>query len=235
MSYAQSIILAFLSGLIPALIWLFFWLREDRVHPEPKKIILFCFLAGMITVPLVLPFEKHTRDIFSNITLLFILWAFIEEAFKYIAAYVSGISRKCDDEPIDSIIYLISVALGFAALENTLFLSNYLIQGQTSQALITGSMRFIGSTLLHTVSSAMIGIFIAYAFYHSRKYKIVFTLLGLAFATIIHSIFNLVLVNGSGSQNMIAFYFVWFMVVFILLFFEKVKKIRSPDVMKILK
>lgn len=227
MQYVQPLIIAFLAGSLPTLIWLFFWLKEDSLHPEPKKIILFCFLAGMVAVPLVIPFEQYTRNIFPNIALVYIVWALIEELFKYIAAYGTGLCRKCDDEPIDNIIYLISAALGFAALENTLFLANYFIQGQTATAIITGSMRFIGSTLLHTVSSAMIGIFIAYAFYHSRKYKVLFTILGIVFATVVHSIFNLALINGSGSKNMIAFYFVWFMVVFVLLFFEKVKKIKN--------
>ena len=31
-------ILAFILGLIPALIWLWFWLKED-IHPEPAKMI----------------------------------------------------------------------------------------------------------------------------------------------------------------------------------------------------
>lgn len=226
--YLQSIILAFLSGLIPALIWLFFWLREDELHPEPKKIILLCFISGMLVVPIVLPIQKYVNNIFVSTTLLFILWAFIEEFLKYVAAYLTGLSRKCDDEPVDNIIYLISVALGFAALENTLFLIDSVSSGQITTALITGSMRFVGSTLLHTVSSAMIGIFIAYAFYHSRKYKISFIILGLIFATIVHSMFNLLIINVSGSKTLIAFGFVWFMVVFILLFFEKVKKIKRP-------
>lgn len=223
---------AFLSGLLPALIWLFFWLREDRLHPEPKKIIIISFLAGMLVIPFVLPVEKFVYGAFASTTLVFILWAFIEELFKYIAAYFTGISRKCDDEPVDNLIYLISVALGFAALENTLFLSNYFIQGQITTALTSGTMRFIGSTLLHTVSSATIGIFLAFAFYHSRKYKILFTILGLISATIIHSIFNLVLVSKIGLQNMVAFYFVWVVVVFLIVFFEKVKKIQDPLIKK---
>lgn len=233
--YLQSIILAFLSGLIPALIWLFFWLREDELHPEPKKIILLCFFSGMLVVPIVLPIQKYVNNIFVSTTLLFILWAFIEEFLKFVAAYVTGLSRKCDDEPVDNIIYLISVALGFAALENTLFLIDSISSGQITTSLITGSMRFVGSTLLHVVSSATVGIFVAFAFYHSRKYKIIFTLLGLVFATVVHTMFNLLIINTSGPSIFLAFGFVWSMVVFVLLFFEKVKKIKGPDVMKILK
>ena len=189
----------------------------------------------MLVVPIVLPIQKYVNNIFVSTTLLFILWAFIEEFLKYVAAYLTGLSRKFDDEPVDSIIYLISVALGFAALENTLFLIDSISSGQITTALITGSMRFVGSTLLHVVSSATVGIFVAFAFYHSRKYKIIFTLLGLVFATVVHTMFNLLIINTSGPSIFLAFGFVWFMVVFTLLFFEKVKKIKNPDVVKILK
>lgn len=218
---------AFLAGLLPALIWLFFWLKEDNLHPEPKKIILFSFLAGMITVPIVLFFEKIVYDSVTNITISFILFATIEEIFKYTAAYTTGLSRKCDDEPIDNIIYLITAALGFAALENTLFLRDYIMNGDLTNALVTGSMRFVGSTLLHTVASATLGIFIAHSFYHSKKNKFILTILGLISAVVIHSIFNLIIIKGDGSGTLFAFGFVWIMVVSLLLFFEKVKNIKG--------
>lgn len=225
----QPWVFAFLAGLLPALIWLFFWLKEDNLHPEPKKIILFSFLAGMIIVPIVLFFEKIVYDSVTNITISFILFATIEEIFKYIAAYTTGLSRKCDDEPIDNIIYLITVALGFAALENTLFLRDSIMNGDLTNALVTGSMRFVGSTLLHTVASATLGIFIAHAFYHSKKNKFILTILGLISAVVIHSIFNLIIIKEDGSGILFAFGFVWIMVVSLLLFFEKVKKIKGSS------
>ena len=60
-------------------------------------------------------------------------------------------------EPIDAMIYCIVVALGFAALENTFFIMDPLLNGEVTKGLLTGNMRFIGSTLVHIVSSASIG------------------------------------------------------------------------------
>ena len=37
--------IAFLAGLIPALFWLWFWLREDKAHPEPRALIATSFIA----------------------------------------------------------------------------------------------------------------------------------------------------------------------------------------------
>ena len=49
-------ILAFILGLIPALVWLWFWLKED-IHPEPAKMITLSFIGGMVAVLFVLPFH----------------------------------------------------------------------------------------------------------------------------------------------------------------------------------
>lgn len=228
MDYLKSLLFTFPLGLLPALGWLWFWLREDRLHPEPKKIIALSFFSGMLIVIAVLFMEKYAYTLLGGgitVTML-IVWAAIEEIMKYLAAFITGISRKCDDEPVDSPIYLITVALGFAALENTMFLINSLGAGGISM-ITSGGMRFIGSTVLHVVASGTLGIFIAHAFYKSRKHKFLFTLFGLIASIVIHSIFNIILTKSGASTNMIAFYFVWCVVVFMILFFEKVKKIQK--------
>ena len=54
----KTLAIALLVGIVPSLIWLWFWLKEDSRRPEPRGMILRTFLAGMAAVPLVLPFEK---------------------------------------------------------------------------------------------------------------------------------------------------------------------------------
>ena len=132
----QTITFAALGGLLPALLWLWFWRREDRRHPEPRPLIALAFLAGIIAVPLVLPLEKYVAkfvlggseiETIAGINLMLaltgiILWSLIEEILKFLAAYLTVLRRKEVDEPIDLVIYMITVALGFAAAENALFL-----------------------------------------------------------------------------------------------------------------
>ena len=50
--------LAFVGGIIPSLLWLWFWLNEDKKNPEPKGILSIVFIVGMIAVSFVLPIEK---------------------------------------------------------------------------------------------------------------------------------------------------------------------------------
>src|SRR3989344_7863066 len=115
------IVIAFLGGVLPALLWLFFWLMEGRCEPEPKRYIVFAFLAGMLAVPLVLPIERAAMQYVSG-TLLLVAWAAVEEIFKFAAAYFTALRSRVFDEPLDAVIYLVTEALAFAAFENMLFL-----------------------------------------------------------------------------------------------------------------
>lgn len=218
---------SFLGGLIPALLWLFFWLREDRCQPEPRAFIFLAFLAGMVTVLLVLPFEKWAAGALSGGGVI-IAWAIIEEVFKFGAAYVTVLRRRAVDEPIDDLIYMISVALGFAAFENTLFLISALQHGDVVSSILTGNLRFVGAMLLHTLASATVGIAMALAFYKSRATRILYTSLGLILAIVLHALFNFSIIASNGGMLFVVFALVWIGIVVVLLMFEKVK-IRARD------
>src|SRR3989338_1909956 len=98
----QTFLYAILGGIVPALLWLYFWLKEDKKNPEPKRLLLFAFVAGMIAVLVAIPFEKYANTYFTGI-LLIILWSAIEEILKFAGAYFSVLKKKAVDEPIDFI------------------------------------------------------------------------------------------------------------------------------------
>lgn len=211
-----------MGGLIPALLWLIFWQLEDRCDPEPKLYILVSFVVGMLIVPLVLPFQFWVKAHTSG-TLMLFLWASIEEIFKFTAAWFLVLRSRAVDEPIDAIIYMLTVALGFSALENTLFLLSPISQGDTIQSLLSGNLRFIGATLLHTLASATIGIALAFAFYKNKYVQKIYAVAGLMLAIVLHTMFNyFILAQGGGAFNV--FLFVWIGVVVLLLFFERLKR-----------
>lgn len=213
---------AFLGGLLPALLWLVFWQLEDHCEPEPKKLIIISFMAGMITVPLVLPFEHLVQNAFSGTFMLF-LWACIEELFKFAAAWIVILRNRAVDEPIDAIVYMLTVALGFAALENTLFLLGPLSTGDTAGSLLAGNVRFIGATLLHTLASATIGISLALSFYRSARRRHLYLAGGITLAILLHTLFNYLVLNQTGAGFSV-FLLVWIGVVVVLLFFERLKR-----------
>ena len=85
---------ALLTGLVPSLVWLYFWLRRDRNHPEPFFLLTISFLLGSGMVILAAFFQKEVKDMLSNAELRVVVWAGIEEALKfavfYLVAYKPG-------------------------------------------------------------------------------------------------------------------------------------------------
>lgn len=214
------------GGIIPALLWLWFWLREDSKRPEPRRLIALAFFAGMCTVVVAVPVEQYVQLYISNQTELFSAWSAIEETLKFLAALIAVLWNKENDEPIDSVIYMITVALGFSAAENALFLYSPLSGNTLVQTFVTGDLRFVGATLLHLLSSATVGIALALAFYKSRLMKIVYAIGGVILAALLHATFNFFILNTPQDQLLRTFVFVWAGILVLLAALEYVKRIK---------
>lgn len=224
----QLIFYAFLGGLLPTIFWLWFWLHEDQLHPEPKKYIILAFIFGVFSALLVLPAEEFLAELIPGTGLLAVgVLASAEEIFKYFGAYFSSLRKKYMDEPIDAVIYLITVALGFAALENSLFLVSALKNDLASidRLVLIGNMRFIGATLLHTLCSGIIGFFIGFTFYKSKVVKRTALLIGIAVASVLHTLFNFFIIK-SGDNIFVIFLGIWMTIIFLILILEKVKSVK---------
>lgn len=216
-------LIAFLGGVVPALIWVFFWLLEDRCQPEPKRYVIGTFVAGMLAVILVLPIERAATGIASNTALLFV-WAALEEIFKFGAAYVAALRWRVYDEPIDAIVYMVTAALGFSALENMLFLWTPLQNGEVFRTIVTGDLRFIGATLLHVLTSATVGIALALSFYKDASARRLYALVGVILAITLHTLFNFLILEQQGSATFWIFLCIWLGIIASLLFTEKIKQ-----------
>lgn len=223
---ATYFFIALLAGIIPACFWLWFWLREDAEQPEPYALVAVSFLSGMAVVPLVLPLQQLAMQLYAGDNLM-LVWVIIEEAMKYLVALAVVLWNKAVDEPIDLIMYMIFVALGFAALENALFIYSPLLQGAYDEMLVSGSLRFVGATLLHVVASASVGVCMAFAFYRSSWWKLFFGTIGLCIAIVLHALFNFSIMRSeSGDAVLLIFLLVWIAVVGLFIIFEKVKRLR---------
>ncbi len=222
----SSITAAAAGGILPALAWLWFWLREDATHPEPRRLIALAFLAGMVAVAVVIPLEKAVAPLLASQTLLFTVWSAMEEVMKYFWARLTVLRRREDDEPIDPVIYMVTVALGFAAAENALFLLSPLAGDTVVQTIITGNLRFVGATLLHVLSSAVIGVALGLSFYKSRRQKRLYALSGVILAAALHSVFNFLILNTPEEHLVRTFGLVWIGLVVLLGILEYIKRIH---------
>ncbi len=241
------ILLAVAGGFLPTVFWLWFWLQEDRKKPEPVRLIMKTFIVGGFFIILAFTLEKFfapNGDIVEQVSDVYqkgfsfwpillisgplVAWAFIEEFVKYIAAYVAALKNKQCDEPIDMMIYMITAALGFSAVENFLFLLNVLVtDGTTSSSfLFTGNLRFLGATLLHTVTSALLGAFLGFAFYRNKWLKKIAWFLGLIASTALHVLFNFFIIVNEGGNVLRVLICLWAVAMIIIFIFEVIKRLH---------
>ena len=222
-----------LVGLLPGFAWLVFYLSEDP-HPEPKRMILLTFFAGIAFGFFTIILEQlfNTAAAQAGVIELSILsllgLALIEEFMKFAAAYfVAGKSPELD-EPIDAMIYMIVAAMGFATLENVGALTNAAAAAVNHGTLIasifeTTSLRFVGATLLHSLTSAIVGYHWALGIKHKRVAH--YLVGGIAIATILHAVFNWLILNYASLGYSILFLLV--VGFFVLNDFEKLKQVKS--------
>lgn len=215
--------ISLLGGLLPAFLWLWFWLKEDERKPEPWGLLVLTFIMGMLSVFAVLPIENFIDKVLSNERLLTIFWAAAEELIKYLAVLFIAIKSRYADEPIDFAIYMMTGALGFAALENALFLIDPVSFGNTTVSLLTGNFRFLGAMLLHTVCSGLIGIALGLSFYRDWKMKKLYLFLGIMGAISLHSIFNFLIINSDKGLFGV-FSLLWGVTIIVLLLFEQLRR-----------
>ncbi|OHA24296.1 MAG: hypothetical protein A3B11_02350 [Candidatus Taylorbacteria bacterium RIFCSPLOWO2_01_FULL_44_26] len=220
-------IYAVLAGLVPSFIWLAFWLREDT-RPEPRFMIALCFVSGALAVIPAIFLEKYIAGIVSDNSLTYSLWAMTEEVIKLFVIALVALQSDYNDEPIDAMIYCVAVALGFAALENSLFILGPLANGDVVASVVNGSLRFIGATLVHVVSSSLIGFAIGYVFYRRSLAKFLAVIIGLCTAIALHAAFNLSIITASPAETLKTFGWIWGAVVILIVLFEEIKVVRPP-------
>lgn len=222
----QTIGIALLGGLLPAFIWLWFWLKEDSDNPEPKGLLLLTFLGGMLAVFAVLPLQRFTGDIFYSDKVILVVWAALEEFVKYFFVAIIALRTKHCDEPIDYAIYMITGALGFAALENTLFLLDPVSLQDSVVSLLTGNLRFIGSMVLHVLASGIIGMTIGFAYYKNFATKEISLFFGILLAIGLHSLFNYFIISTTHGVFTV-FSVLWTVTMLFIFMFEILRRLSG--------
>ena len=227
-----TLVLSLIAGLVPAILWLMFWLREDNMKPNPRGLIALTFIGGMIAVILVLPIQKFIYTHFQDQNLLIVLWAASEELLKFLAVLLIALRSPEVDAPVDYPIYFMAAALGFAGLENALFLVHPVTFSDATVTFLTGNLRFLGSTLLHATATGMMGLMLGLAFYQSKLVKLGSLAIGFILAVTLHSVFNFFIMQNNGENFLQVFAFLWVVTIMSMLVFEKVRRMSESIYLK---
>lgn len=221
-------------SLLPSFTWLIFYLREDYRHPEPKRLLALAFLMGasmtVVAFGLQVAFESATaKTVFPYSPIYLFVMAGIEEIIKFFAAYLTVRKSRFFDEPIDAMIYMITAAMGFAAVENIFAISGATASVTGQQAYLesvleTTSLRFVGATLLHTLSSGIVGYYWARGMAKNRGSAFGLLTWGVIAATAVHAVFNHLILKYDREAFIYPTIFLILIAFFVLSDFEKLKR-----------
>jgi len=144
-------------SLVPGLLWVYYFYRQDPAR-EPIKLVLRAFFFGMLGVfpagLLEAPFQglfSGPSDLFSLFIFTFFIVGVVEESLKFAAAALAVRHRQEFDQVIDGVVYLVTAALGFAAVENYYYARAY--------GLAIAPARAIIASLAHASFSGVLGYY----------------------------------------------------------------------------
>ena len=154
-----------LITILPSILIILFFINSDKFKEPTKEIIKIFFLGILITIPAYIlntyisDFLYKNTEVSEGLISSFLTAAPVEEGLKLSVLYYFVYKMKEFNEPLDGIVYGVTVSLGFATLENIYYV--YLLADYfetTSMALAV--IRSFSAVPAH----AVFGIFMGYFF-----------------------------------------------------------------------
>lgn len=181
----MDILFVFLAALLPAaILWFYIWKQDAK--KEPTSLLVRAVLYGVvICLPVALLemavssllFDPETgpQTIFGTTVEAFLCAAIPEECFKLLALWLILRHNPFYDEHYDGIVYAVSVGLGFAGIENLVYLLGYYSDNWFSVAFVRSLMAVPG----HYAFAVIMGYY--YSVYHfvDRSSRVAACIIGL--------------------------------------------------------
>jgi RsiW-degrading membrane proteinase PrsW (M82 family) len=193
-----NLTLSFLLAAAPALLLVRYYYRQDRERPEPKGLVVRIFLFGIVATFVAIPLEllmSLFQELLAEYPLLtalfkaFVVAALVEEYLKLTVVRVFAYRHRAFDEIMDGVVYTVVASLGFACMENIL----YVMGGTLGTALI----RAVTAVPLHATASGLMGYFIGQAkFAESPRMERALMNRGLRIAIFVHGTYDFLLFSA---------------------------------------
>lgn len=248
------LVLVFIFAWAPSFFWLWVYRIQDKEQPEPRLLIKKLFLSGIfITIPAVfleaafIPAQlyQNQNNFLLGILITVLITAAIEEILKFYITKKIVWKLPVFDQVIDGTIYSISTALGFSLVENFFYFLPFVFLNQPFSKFvlaipyyeISGNFwlifflvfisRFIFTTLMHTLASGAMGIYLGKARFDSKNSRLLMAK-GLLWAIIFHALFNFFAL----TNQMVFTFLITF--IFAICFFPYIRKkenlkIKAPS------
>lgn len=208
-------------GFLPAIVLFAFIYLKDRRQPEPAGKLLKAFFFGILSIPLtfvlcaviglIWPNVYTSGSLMGTAYEAFATAAIPEEAAKLVMLMLVLRNNKHFDEKLDGIVYAVCVTLGFATIENVMYLF-----GNGDDVLIVAILRAILSVPTHFLCGVIMGYFVSLArFYPARRSRNM--TLAFVIPMLAHGLYDWLLMYGSGGGS--SFFAVLFISVLALCYY----------------
>jgi len=176
-----------------AALFLFFYLRDSKKEPFGTLAKTFV-LGAAVLVPSVITslalqkltgWRSNTASLFHAFLGAMLIVGLVEEGCKYLVVRFYAYHRPEFNEPYDGIMYSVMAALGFATLENIL----YVVSGGPG----TGALRALLSVPSHAFNAVLMGYFLGEAkFAATDRRGNWLSALGLTLAILAHGTYDFI-------------------------------------------
>jgi RsiW-degrading membrane proteinase PrsW (M82 family) len=205
-------------GAAPGIAICIYFFYRDFYNKEPKLNLLISFiLGGLAILPSIwlegLPKDLlqkvlyyHSSTVIETAILSYGVIAAAEEFTKFLGLRFYSYRQKAFDDPFDGIVYAVIVSMGFATVENIMYVTN---AAKSGMGLELGLKRMFLSVPAHATFGVIMGYFVGKAKFNSSN-SFGLMLFGLLGAIFFHGTFDFFiflnqnqLVNEGTSNSLI--------------------------------
>ena len=183
----------------------------DKYEREPLKYLVITFILGACTAWPVILLGGYLSELtatsarsssYGEIAIYaFFVVATTEEVMKYLVLRWYNYPHKEFDEPYDGIMYGVAVSLGFAAIENVMY-----VVSADDGAFSTALLRMFTAVPGHAMFGVIMGYFVGRAkFLEGKGHPFFERMKGLFAAIFIHGLYDFLLFLGESLTVILAF------------------------------
>lgn len=181
-------------AILPGLLIAWFIYAKDKHDPEPHRRLAICFgLGALSTIPAIFMeifggnFASISYDIVITFIYAVVVVAGSEELVKFLFLKLYIYNHKDFNEPLDGIVYAMMIGMGFATLENIL----YVLNGPPAVALEIALLRMFTAVPGHAAFAVLMGYFVGLARFEQNPNNRIFLLvLGYLVPVISHGLYD---------------------------------------------
>lgn len=218
---------ALLASLAPVFIILFYIYFRDKYEKEPMKMLIKALILGiLIVVPvifvegLLMNFMPQSGKVAGAAWHAFVVAGTTEELFKFLALYLLIWKSPSFNEKFDGIVYAVFVSLGFAGVENVL----YVMDGGMQTALI----RAITAVPAHAIFGVIMGYYLGIAHMY-KELQGSYLAKALLVPILLHGIYDFILMVEVGWLLLL---FIPYVIALYIMGMKKMKVLSDTSVFK---